>query len=83
MEFEIASAKVENYRMSVIQIFLNGESREIPKEISLDRLLELFSLPKQRVAIELNNAVVRRRAWPETVVRASDKIEVVHFVGGG
>ncbi|MEO6050772.1 MAG: sulfur carrier protein ThiS [Pyrinomonadaceae bacterium] len=46
-------------------------------------MLELFSLPKQRVAIELNNAVVRRAAWPETIVRVRDKIEVVHFVGGG
>ena len=69
--------------MAKIKIILNGEGREVPAEISLDHLLELFSLTKQRVAIELNNTVVRRAAWPETVVRVSDKIEVVHFVGGG
>lgn len=69
--------------MAAISILLNGEAREIPGEIDLDRLLELFSLPKQRVAIELNNAVVRRSDWPETIVRESDRIEVVHFVGGG
>lgn len=69
--------------MAAIQIYLNGESREVPAEIDLDHLLEFFSLPKQRVAIELNNSVVRRSNWPETIVRDRDKIEVVHFVGGG
>ncbi|MND03834.1 sulfur carrier protein ThiS [compost metagenome] len=69
--------------MAAIQIFLNGEAREIPAEIDLDHLLEHFSLPKQRVAIELNNAVVRRIDWPRTIINNADKIEVVHFVGGG
>ncbi len=69
--------------MTAINIKLNGEKREIPQETSLVQMLELFSLPKQRVAIELNNNVIRRIDWPETVVRESDKIEVVHFVGGG
>ena len=69
--------------MSAIQIFLNGEPREIPIGIDLDKLLDHFSLPKQRVAIELNNAVVRRPDWTRTTVTNGDKIEVVHFVGGG
>ena len=69
--------------MAKIKIILNGEGREVPAEISLDHLLELFSLPKQRVAVELNSVVVRRADWPETIIRDDDKIEVVHFVGGG
>lgn len=69
--------------MASIKILLNGEAREVPGEIDLDRLLELFSLPKQRVAIELNYTVVRRVDWAKTIVRERDKIEVVHFVGGG
>lgn len=69
--------------MAAISILLNGEHREVPAEVDLDKLLELFSLPKQRVAIELNNAVVRRADWRETIVCDDDKIEVVHFVGGG
>ena len=55
----------------------------VPKEIKLDELLEFFSLPRKRVAIELNNSVVSRADWPETVIIEGDKIEVVHFVGGG
>ena len=69
--------------MSAIHIFLNGERREAPELIKMDQLLELFSLPKQRVAIELNKQVVRRTDWPTTDVSDGDKIEVVHFVGGG
>ena len=69
--------------MSDIKILLNGEAREVSNEFRLDQLLEFFSLPKQRVAIEINNNVVRRPDWRETVIGEGDKIEVVHFVGGG
>ena len=69
--------------MATIKISLNGESREIPTEIDLVRLLEVFSLPLQRIAIELNNKVIRRVDWPQAVLSDGDKVEVVHFVGGG
>ena len=69
--------------MATIKISLNGESREIPAEIDLVRLLEVFSLPSQRIAIELNNKVIRRVDWPSEVLSDGDKVEVVHFVGGG
>jgi sulfur carrier protein len=69
--------------MAEIQIFLNGETREVPVNIDLEHLLELFSLPRQRVAIEVNHAVVRRSDWPEAVLQEGDRVEVVHFVGGG
>jgi len=69
--------------MTAINIKLNGESKDIPDTISLDQLLEHFSLPKQRIAIELNGQVIRRTDWPQTVVNSGDRIEVVHFVGGG
>jgi len=64
-------------------ITLNGETREMEHGIDLARLLDRFDLPKQRVAIELNGTVVRRSTWGETLVSDGDKIEVVHFVGGG
>jgi sulfur carrier protein len=68
---------------AMIDIVLNGESRKVEKEVSLDRLLDLFSLPRQRVAVELNRSVVRRGDWLDTQVRDGDTIEVIHFVGGG
>ncbi len=67
----------------MVSIVLNGENRQIDGEVTLDRLLDLFLLPKQRVAVELNKNVIRRRDWAATPVSENDKIEVVHFVGGG
>ena len=69
--------------MAAVNISLNGEEREVPDKISLDQLLDLFSMPKQRVAIEVNGKVVRRVDWLETSIGERDRIEVVHFVGGG
>jgi sulfur carrier protein len=66
-----------------MHITVNGEVKQLEKPISLDRLLELFSLPSQRIAVELNRQVVRKKDWGDTIVNDSDRIEVVHFVGGG
>ena len=66
-----------------MKVFLNGETRDVPGDLDLEQLLEHFSLPSQRVAVELNKAVVRRGDWKETKVSDSDTIEVIHFVGGG
>ena len=66
-----------------MQITINGEIKELESEVRLDRLLELFSLPSQRVAVELNREVVRKKDWEYVVVKDADKIEIVHFVGGG
>ena len=66
-----------------MQITINGEIKELESEVSLDRILELFSLPSQRVAVELNREVVRKKDWENVVVKDADKIEIVHFVGGG
>ena len=67
----------------MITIHLNGEARDIPAETDLVSLLEVFSLPSKRVAIELNKRVIRRSDWPSTQVCEGDNLEVVHFVGGG
>jgi len=66
-----------------MKVFLNGELREVPDGLNLEELLRHFSLPSQRVAIELNRDVVRRGDWTAVSVSESDKIEVIHFVGGG
>jgi sulfur carrier protein len=67
----------------VITITLNGELRELDGEVDLDKLIDLFAMPRKRVAVELNKSVVRRAEWPEIIVRHGDRLEVVHLVGGG
>lgn len=67
----------------MIQVKVNGEMQEVPETVTLDRFLELFSFPMQRIAVELNNEVIRRTDWPETTINNGDKVEIIHFVGGG
>ena len=62
---------------------LNGETREVPDQATLENLVSELALPPARIAIELNKDVVRRGKWPETVLAEGDRIEIVHFVGGG
>lgn len=66
-----------------MKVFINGETKEIADETNLIELLVKFSLPRERVAVELNQAVVRKKDWETVRVKDSDKIEIVHFVGGG
>jgi sulfur carrier protein len=66
-----------------VKVFINGETKEISKELNLIDLLEEFSLPTERIAIELNKQVVRKKDWESILVNDADRIEIVHFVGGG
>lgn len=66
-----------------MRIQVNGDSREFSEGLLLSDLLRLLELPIQRIAVELNRVVVRRSDWDTTVLRDGDRIEIVHFVGGG
>jgi sulfur carrier protein len=64
-------------------IYVNGEACQLENEIELKDLLAELSLPLDRIAVELNQAVVPRKEWPQTIIKDADRLEVVHFVGGG
>jgi len=66
-----------------MKVFINGETREIAGEVNLTELLKNFSLPQERIAVELNEEVVRKKDWENIRIKDADKIEIVHFVGGG
>jgi len=66
-----------------LRILVNGEGKECEEGISLSDLIELLELQPQRIAVELNREVVRRADWKSTVLRNEDRLEIVHFVGGG
>ena len=66
-----------------MQVFVNGEARELSEPISLAELITQLDLPAARIAVERNRAVVRRNDWNMTVLQDDDRIEIVHFVGGG
>ena len=66
-----------------MKIYLNGETREFLDDLTIDSLISALSLEPTRVAIELNRNVVRRSDWSATVLHNDDRVEIVHFVGGG
>lgn len=66
-----------------ISVLINGERRELAAEQSVTSLLHSLNIPSDRVAIELNKAIVRKRDWENTKVAAGSQIEIVEFVGGG
>jgi len=66
-----------------VQIQLNGEARQVADQSTVDALIALLDLEPARVAIELNRNVVRRNDWAATTLHDGDRVEIVHFVGGG
>jgi thiamine biosynthesis protein ThiS len=66
-----------------LQVKINGERRMVEGQMTLSELIESLALAPERLAIELNQRVVRRADWPHTPLKDGDRIEIVHFVGGG
>ena len=66
-----------------MRIQVNGEPREVEENISLPALVADLNLKPEQIAIELNQTVIRRMYWQTTMLQPDDKVEIVHFVGGG
>jgi len=66
-----------------MKVFVNGEEKDLSDATSLSELITALDLPVARIAIELNREVVRRSDWGSTMLNDGDRIEIVHFVGGG
>lgn len=64
-------------------VHVNGERRQFDHELPLDALLQSLSLPLERIAVELNHQVISKKEWPMTIIKEDDRLEIVHFVGGG
>ncbi len=68
---------------STVEVSINGERRQVPADLSLAGLLGWLGIPLDRVAIELNRAIVPKLRWEESRLMGGEEIEIVHFVGGG
>ena len=66
-----------------MQIRLNGEAQDLDEGTTLLGLVERLALAPERLAVELNREVVRRTDWPAVKLSDGDRVEIVHFVGGG
>ncbi|HEY2931057.1 MAG TPA: sulfur carrier protein ThiS [Acidobacteriota bacterium] len=68
---------------NVMQVTINGETTSVPDSVSIAELVGILDLKKERVAVELNRGIVSRKEWEEVLLKSGDKVEIVHFVGGG
>ena len=64
-------------------IIVNGEELEIDRGSSVAKLVKERGLDRSRVAVELNGEIVPRGTFDDTLLHDGDKVEIVHFVGGG
>jgi sulfur carrier protein len=62
---------------------INGEQRDFTDGLTVATLIEHLGMKSDRVAVELNHEIVPRAQWQTTLLKNSDKLEIVHFVGGG
>ena len=66
-----------------MNIVLNGEEINIAESLNVLELIDLYELPASKVAIERNLEIVPKSAYVTTMLKENDKVEIVHFIGGG
>jgi thiamine biosynthesis protein ThiS len=70
-------------KINAMKLLINGEDREFNSPLPLSSLVEQLGMKTDRVAVELNRNIVPREHWTETNLNEGDRLEIVHFVGGG
>lgn len=72
-----------NSESQQIEIMINGEPRSVATDLTVSELLAQLDLTRERVAVEHNLSILSQRYWADTRLKAGDRLEIVHFVGGG
>jgi len=70
-------------KINKIKIRINGKYIKIQDKITLLNLMKKLKVPLKKVAVELNRSIVNKKSLGKIKIRKNDKIEVVHFIGGG
>ena len=68
---------------NVAKIQLNGDPYEIIDGTNLHQLLNKLKIQKNKVAIEVNGEIIEKNKYPKLILYENDKVEIVHFIGGG
>jgi len=69
--------------LNVVKIQLNGDSYEIKSGSNLNELLNELKIKKKKVAIEVNGEIIEKNKYLSLILNKDDKVEIVHFIGGG
>ena len=70
-------------KIKKIKIKLNGKEKQIAKDFKIDKLINDLKIPIKKVAIELNQEILDKKKLNKIKLKKNDKIEIVHFIGGG
>ena len=70
-------------KIKKIKIKINGKLSMINDNLSLSELLKKLKIPLKKVAIELNEEIIDKNNLNKLILKKNDKIEIVHFIGGG
>ena len=71
---------ISRHKMNIV---LNGEEINIADSLNVMGLINLYELPASKVAVERNLEIVPKSAYVTTMLKENDKVEIVHFIGGG
>ena len=66
-----------------MRIVVNGEEQSVNDSLTLAELVAQLAMKPDRVAIELNRSIIGRERWADIALHDGDRLEIVHFVGGG
>jgi len=70
-------------KINKVKINLNGKKRLISSKMSLKSLLNNNKIPINKVAIEINKEIINKKKISKIKLKNGDKVEIVHFIGGG
>ena len=70
-------------KIKKIKIKINGKFSIISENLSLSNFLKQLKIPLKKVAIELNQEIIDKNKISKIKLKKNDKIEIVHFIGGG
>ena len=70
-------------KINKVKININGKKRLISSKMSLKSLLNNNKIPINKVAIEINEEIINKKKISKIKLKNGDKIEIVHFIGGG
>ena len=69
--------------MKNVKIKVNGKTKNISENTNLLRMINSLKIPIKKVAIELNQEIIDKKKLKNIILKKNDKIEIVHFIGGG
>jgi len=70
-------------KIKKIKIKVNGKFKSIPDNYMITDLVKDLKIPLNKVAIELNQEIIDKKKIGKISLKKNDKIEIVHFIGGG